>query len=304
MQVHFGTELLHPEWDASVACIGTFDGVHLGHRTVISTAVAQARSKELPAALVTFDRHPAAVLAPDRCPLAIASVAANLDQFEVLGVAIALVLPFTCELSQTTASDFLEHVLQDKLHTSSIVVGHDFAFGKGREGDAAWLSSRIPTTVIPPFELDDGRVSSSAIRAAIQEGRVEDASRWLGRPFTIEGIVIGGQKLGRKLGYPTANLARSFHQCTPADGIYGGIAITPSGRYKAAISIGVRPAVGGGPRWIEAHLLDYPGNSLYGHAMRLEVHCRLRPEQAFESLEQLAQQIEKDVARVKECIRL
>lgn len=304
MQVHFGTELLHPEWTASVGCIGTFDGVHLGHQMVIRTAVAQAREKELPSVLVTFDRHPAAILAPEKCPAAIASVAANLRAFEKLGVAISLVLPFTNELSQTSAFDFTAHVLEEKLRTESLVVGHDFAFGRGREGTPQWLEGRMPTTVIPPFELEGHRVSSSAIRQAVAEGRPEDAAVWLGRPFSAEGVVVPGQRLGRTLGYPTINLGRSFNQVTPGHGVYAGIAHTDRGVFRAAIGIGVRPTVGGGPRTIEAYLLDYSGESLYGTTVNLDLVKKLRAEEDFPSLEALKRQMASDVEAVRSVIAL
>jgi riboflavin kinase / FMN adenylyltransferase len=295
MQVHFGVELLRAEWPSAVVCIGTFDGVHLGHRAVISAAVDQAREQELPAILLTFDRHPAAVLAPDRCPKPISPLSANLATFEELGVALAVVLRFGPKLSQTSAGDFLQQVLLDKLRASCVVVGHDFAMGRGREGTTTWLAERISTTVLPPYEIEGARVSSSAIRAAVAEGRVAEAARLLGRPFEIQGVVVPGQRLGRQLGYPTANLARSFDGVLPADGVYAGRARTPMGDYEAAIGIGVRPTVGGGPRTIEAYLIDYPGDSLYGRPVALEIHHRIREEQHFDSLEALKERMALDV---------
>lgn len=220
MQVHFGVGLLRAEWSRAVVCVGTFDGVHLGHRAVIGRAVEEARNAELPCALATFDRHPFAVLNPARCPKAIADLGENLREFERLGVAVAVVLPFDAALSRMSADVFLRDVLQGAMHASNLVVGHDFAMGNGREGTPEWLAARVPTTVVPPFEIEGHRVSSSAIRTAIAEGNVESAARLLGRPFELTGVVVGGQKLGRTLGYPTANLARSIDGVLPADGVY------------------------------------------------------------------------------------
>lgn len=296
MQVHFGLELLAAEWPSSVVCVGTFDGVHLGHRAVIGHAIGQAVARELPCVVVTFDRHPAHVLAPDRCPKAIASLHENLRLFEELGVGVAVVLPFTRELSQTSAQQFFEEAILRSLKAEEIVVGHDFAFGKGREGTPEWLGSRIKTEVVPPFELHGRRVSSSAIRSAVEQGDVGEAAFLLGRPFCLSGIVVSGQRLGRQLGYPTANLARSFDQVMPPNGIYVGFATTPHGRFRTAVSIGVRPAVGGTNRTIEAFLLDYPGYELYGKSLSVELHRRVRDEQHFESLELLKEQIARDVA--------
>lgn len=302
MQVHFGLGLLRAEWSKSIVCIGTFDGVHLGHRFLISHAVKEAREAELPAILVTFDRHPAAVLAPERCPQAISSLYQNLAAFEGLGVAVAVILEFDRALSQTSAEAFLQQVVLDKLQGVEMVIGHDFAFGQGRQGTPEWLQGRIKTHSVPPLMLEGRRVSSSEIRLAVTEGRMEDASRRLGRPFEVTGVVITGQKLGRQLGFPTINIARSFDQVTPADGVYAGVCRTPHGAFKAAINIGMRPAVGGSSRTIEAHLLDYTGETLYGCAVSLGIQMRLREERRFPSLAALGQQMTRDVEEVRRCV--
>jgi riboflavin kinase/FMN adenylyltransferase len=299
MRVHFGTETLEPEWPDAVVCVGTFDGVHLGHQRLILTAVEQARALEVPCGLVTFDRHPSALLAPDRQPTMIATLEQNLERFAALGVAVAVVLAFDRSLSETPAEVFLNEFLRARMRAGAMVVGHDFAFGKGREGNPVWLAERIPTTVAEVVEIDGLRVSSTQVRRAIADGDVSRAARLLGRPFRFAGIVVGGQKLGRTLGYPTINLARSARQSIPADGVYAGIALTPMGRYSAAIGIGSRPAVGGGARTVEAYLLDYPGGSLYGQAVELDFLVRLREERDFSSLEALAEQMARDVEEVR-----
>lgn len=303
MDVHFGLELLHAEWPRAITCVGTFDGVHLGHQAVIGEAVRHATKGELPCCLVTFDRHPAHILAPDRCPPAISSLSANLTHFRELGVSVAVILAFDTALSRTPAQEFLDHILVGKLRTGELIVGHDFALGHGREGTPDWLARHLPTHVVPPFEMDGRRVSSSDIRRAIQEGRMEDAAKWLGRPFEIEGVVVGGQRLGRELGFPTANLARSFEQVVPADGVYACWSESSRGRFRAAVSIGARPAVGGKTRTIEAYLLDYPGESLYGRTIRLEFVSRLREERDFASLDLLKAQISLDVTEASALLR-
>lgn len=298
MHVHFGVELLSAEWSESVVCIGTFDGVHLGHQQVIGQAVRTAGARELPCILVTFDRHPAAILAPERCPRAIAPIESNLRQFERLGVAVALVLPFNYELSQTSATDFYENVLAGKLHAKCLVVGHDFAFGHDREGTPEWLKERVETHVIEPHLAEGVRISSSAIRKAIEEGDVARATHLLGRPFELAGVVVKGQQLGRTLGFPTINLAKSMNQVCPADGIYAGWCDTPVGTFKAAISVGYRPTVGGKQRTVEAYLLEYGGDSLYGAAVNLAFNERLRDELHFANLDELKEQMARDVERV------
>ncbi|MDR3690542.1 MAG: bifunctional riboflavin kinase/FAD synthetase [Fimbriimonas sp.] len=302
MQTHFGLGLLRPEWKQSIACVGTFDGVHRGHQAVIGRAVEIAQMAELPCILVTFDRHPAAILAPARCPKALSGLQSNLHTFAVLGVSAAVVLPFDAELSRMSAERFLREILIGSIRATSIVIGHDFAMGNGREGNADWLGARIPTTVVPPFEVDGSRVSSSQIRSLVDEGDVETAAGLLGRRFALGGVVVGGAKLGRKLGYPTANLARSFDQAVPANGIYAAWAETAHGRYMASVSIGNRPTVGGGDRTIEAFLIDYPGDSLYGASLDVEFVKRLRDELNFATLEDLIHQIAADVVETRQVL--
>jgi riboflavin kinase/FMN adenylyltransferase len=299
MQVHFGLGLLRAEWSESIVCVGTFDGVHLGHQTLISHAVRESRRAEVPSVLVTFDRHPAALLAPDRCPKAISSLYQNLAAFERLGVSAAVILEFDRELSQTTAEAFLQDVVIGKLRAVEMVIGHDFAFGRGRQGTAEWLHGRIKTHPVPPFEMEGRRVSSTDIRNAVSDGRMEYAAARLGRPFEVTGVVVTGQKLGRTLGFPTVNIARSFDQVTPADGVYAGVCRTPNGAYKAAVNIGMRPAVGGKHRTIEAFLIDYRGEPLYGCAVGLSIHRLLREERKFDSLDLLKDQMARDVELVR-----
>ena len=299
MQVHFGIELLRPEWTRAVVCIGTFDGVHLGHQAVISEAVARASREELPSIVVTFDRHPSVVLNPSKAPKAIASLKMNLEHFQGLGVGLTVVLPFNAWLSRMSADEFFRAILVEKLRASTVVVGHDFAMGNGREGTLAWLSERMDTDVVPAFLVGEERVSSSLIRSAVSSGDLAKANAMLGRGFEIQGFVDHGQKLGRTLGFPTANIARSFDQVLPADGVYAARIMFDGQCFNAALAIGTRPAAGGGPRSIEAFLLDYPGASLYGKHVRLRLEHFLRPELNFPSLDALKEQMAKDVESVR-----
>ncbi len=307
----FGLETLRAEWGRAVVGIGTFDGVHRGHQAVLRRLLARAAEAELPAVLVTFDRHPALVLAPSRAPRAIASLGANLRAFDALGVPVTVVLPFNAWLSRLSAETFLGDLLVGRLRAEALVVGHDFALGADREGDVEWLRERLPTEVVPAFEVEGARVSSSAIRSAVEEGDLSAATRLLGRPFEIEGVVVGGRRLGRTLGYPTANLARAFDGVLPPNGVYACRATVAAGEgageYAAALSIGVRPSVdaslgGGGARSIEAYLMEYPGASLYGREVRLALHARLRGEERFPSLDALKAQLALDVARAREAV--
>jgi riboflavin kinase/FMN adenylyltransferase len=302
MITQFGTPRLALEWPASVVCIGTFDGIHRGHQRVIETAVLRAREAEIPSVAVTFDRHPAAILAPSRRPPYIASLDEDLSEFARLGVDATVVLPFNASLSRMSANEFLAEILVGKIKASEVVIGHDFALGNGREGTADWLGQRIPTTSVPGFEWLGERVSSSRIREFIANGEIVRANDFLGRPFRISGVVVSGQKLGRQLGFPTANLARAFDQITPRDGVYAAVAETKFGRFAAALAIGMRPAVQGTSRTIEAYLLDYPGDSLYGSVVSLELKSFVRPEENFSNLDALVAQMEKDVSQIRQII--
>ncbi len=298
MVVHFGIDALNAEWESAVVCIGTFDGVHRGHQAVLRSALERAVSMEVPCVAVTFDRHPAATLAPESTPLAIASMGQNLACLSEMGVGVCVVLAFDRALATVSAQEFLDRIVVGGLKATHVVVGHDFAMGKGREGTTEWISGRIATTVVPPFLIDGARVSSSQVRDAVAEGDVARAATLLGRPFGVQGVVVAGQKLGRKLGFPTVNVARSIAQVSPSDGVYAGRCRTGSGAFKAAISLGVRPAVGGGERTLEAYLLEHPGGSLYGQSVEILFHSRLRDEMPFDDLERLKAQIARDVEAV------
>lgn len=299
MLIHFGADHIQPEWPAAVVCIGTFDGVHLGHQALIKQTVALAQSRHLPSVVLTFDRHPAEILAPDHAPLAINTLDQNLELIKALGVSLTVILPFDKHLANCPAEQFYQTILKNTLYAEAMVIGHDFAFGHNRQGTPEWLQARIETHVLPPVAINETRVSSSQIRQAIQAGNCELAHSLLGRPFQIKAPVIGGHQLGRTLGYPTANLARSSKLCSLPHGIYACQAHTFIGSFIAATSIGTRPTVQGTHPTIEAFLLDYPGDSLYGQVIELDFLHRLRDELKFDSLEALKTQMSLDVQRTR-----
>jgi riboflavin kinase/FMN adenylyltransferase len=298
MLVHFGLHGLNPEWKSCTVTIGAFDGIHLGHQALISEAVADGQRHEIPAVAVTFDRHPLAVICPEREPEPVLSLDQNLAQMRRLGLAAAVVIPFDAHMAVMEADSFVKRVLLDAIHAGRAVVGHDFGFGRDREGTAEMLRQTMPVTELDQVLSDGIRVSSTEVRRAINAGHVENATRMLGRPFSIQGTVVSGKKLGRELGFPTINLARHRSSLTPADGVYAGWAKTPLGNARAAISIGHRPAVGGGERSIEAYLLDWD-ESLYGMPLELGFEARLRNELDFPDLDALKTQIGKDVEETR-----
>lgn len=299
MIVEFGILDRRADWPGCVVCLGTFDGVHLGHQHLLCEAVDRAGAMGLPSVAVTFDRHPIAILQPDREPPHLMTLDQKIRAFASSGIDLVVVLGFSPELARKSAQAFWEQIIVGSLGAQQAVIGHDFVFGHERQGTGAWLAERMPTVVVPPFLVDGERVSSRLIRQAIAEGNVAQAARWLGRDWAMTGVVVTGQQLGRTLGYPTANIQPSEKSCVPAHGIYGGWCETPSGSFLAAISIGTRPTVSGEGRTIEAFLLDYPGVNLYGKVVELGFQFRIRSEEKFDSLAALIEQMEKDVAVVR-----
>jgi riboflavin kinase / FMN adenylyltransferase len=265
--------------DRAVA-IGTFDGVHLGHRRVIDAAL----SSGLPPTVVTFDPHPRLVLGYGVELLS--TLARRLELFEELGVEETLVLEFTHELQQEEPEEFVEAVLKP-LGASVVVAGRGFHFGHRRRGDLDLL--RDLGFDARPVPIVEG-VSSTTIRKLLHAGEVERAARLLGRPPEVEGTVVTGDERGGTLGFPTANLAVSAHLLVPAFGIYAGAALD----HRAAVSIGLNPHYGGLERKIEAFLLDF-SDDLYGDRLVVELWQRLRAEQAFSSEAELVAQIARDV---------
>jgi riboflavin kinase / FMN adenylyltransferase len=273
--------------DRAVA-IGTFDGVHVGHRAVLRAAVEAGAA---PAA-VTFDPHPREALG-NRVEL-ISTLERRLELIAESGIAEALVLEFTPEVAAQEPEEFARDVL-GAIGAVVVVAGADFRFGRRRSGDLELL--RGLGYDVRPVPLVAG-VSSTAIRQLIAAGEVEQAARQLGRPVEVEGVVVAGDARGGTLGFPTANLAVSADLLVPSFGIYAGAA---SG-YRAAVSIGLNPHYGGAERRIEAHLLDFAGD-LYGRRLVVELWQRLRNERAFASESELVEQIERDVEAARGATR-
>jgi riboflavin kinase / FMN adenylyltransferase len=264
--------------------IGTFDGVHRGHRVVIEAA----RSSGLRSTVVTFDPHPRLVLGYEVQLLSTFERRAEL--IAEIGPDELLVVAFTLELSRLEPEEFVARVLEP-IGTRLVFAGEDFRFGAGRRGDVPLLRSL--GLEVRPVPLIDG-VSSSRIRELARAGEVDAAAELLGRPFELEGTVVAGDQRGGTLGFPTANLAADEHLLVPAYGIYAGAALGT----RAAVSIGVNPHYGGSERRIEAFLLDFRGD-LYGSRLRVELWRRLREERSFASEQELVAQIARDVEETR-----
>jgi riboflavin kinase/FMN adenylyltransferase len=272
--------------------VGTFDGVHRGHREVIRGADT----------VVTFDPHPLSVIAPARTPPLLTTLDRKAELVAGLGIDELVVVPFDDAFAALTADEFVQTVLVERLGATHVSVGENFRFGHGAEGDAARLAAdgRFETRVAALLEVDGEVVSSSHIRGLVLGGAVEYADELLGAPFTLTREVVHGDKRGRELGFPTANLLPADGYVTPGHGVYACRARVAAGAtYAAATSVGVRPMFETGRgELIEAFLLDFDGD-LYGQPLRLEFLKRLRGEKRFESVEALIEQMGRDVGEAR-----
>lgn len=308
MEVVVGPARSIPPASGSAVTIGAYDGVHRGHRQLISEVQRRGSAQGLASVVVTFDRHPATVVRPESAPLILTHLDQKLELLAAVGVDRTLVVPFDRRRADETAEDFVVEVLVRALATRLVVVGENFHFGHGRKGNVALLRE---LGAIHGFEVvgwtleaDAGGapVSSTRIRAMLGAGDVAGAADLLCRPHQVRGVVEHGDgRGGSELGMPTANVALPADTALPADGIYAGWHERPDGsRHPAAISLGRRPQFTGGRghRLLESHLLDVSAD-LYGETARVSFVERLRPEQRFGSVEELVEQMRRDVEDVR-----
>jgi riboflavin kinase/FMN adenylyltransferase len=281
--------------------VGVFDGVHLGHQQVIRQAIADADQQEALSVLVTFDRHPNEVVAPDRVPPLIYLLPKRLSVIASLGVRSTLLLHFDRTFSQIPAEEFVRDLIRDLGHVYSLCVGSEFTFGFRRQGNVPLLK-RLGHELgflvhgLAAVSLDGEVVSSTRIREAIQKGDLDAASQMLGRPYALSAKVVHGDHLGRQLGVPTANLD-VIGLALPPNGVYAIHAVVASQSHRGVLNIGFRPTLQSPtPRLqVEAHLLDFAGE-LYGHELEVTFVQKLRDEQKFPSVDALKVQIARDIA--------
>jgi len=306
---------LVPPAGGSAVTIGAYDGVHLGHRALLAELRARAGEQGLATVVVTFDRHPAAVVRPESAPLLLCDLDQKLELLASAGVDRTVVVRFDEERANETAEDFVSRELVDGLDARLVVVGEDFHFGHGRKGNVALLAEMgsvagfevdgVSLSSEAPGGADTLPVSSTRIRTLVAAGDVEGAAVLLGRPHQVRGpVVTGDRRGGAELGFPTANLDVPAEICLPAPGIYAGWYERPDGsRLQAAVSVGRRPTFYGadGQLLVEAHLLDFSGD-LYGERARLSFVHRLRDELAFDSVDALVVQMGRDVQATRELL--
>ena len=287
--------------------IGVFDGVHLGHRQVILQAVADAAGHHGVSAVITFDRHPAAVLAPAHVPQKIYSMPQKSRAISALGVDCVCVIHFDKAFSEISGEAFVRGLARDCGQLRSLSVGSTFVFGRRRSGNVALLEAigkelQFSVHAVPEVLLDGQPVSSTRVREAVSAGQLDLAGRMLGRPYTLCGTIIKGKGLGGQIGVPTANLDVAG-LLVPPPGVYAALATTRGQSYAAAVNVGYRPTLGeAAPRMsVEAHLLEFQGD-LYGEELELAFTQKLRDEKKFPGLAALRDQIRQDITRTRELV--
>jgi riboflavin kinase/FMN adenylyltransferase len=291
-----------PSVMASVITIGNFDGVHLGHQALISRLLEDARRCQLTSVVLTFDPHPLKVLAPKRAPRLILTPGDKLEIFRDLGVDVLINQRFDASFASLDAKTFVEQFVVQHLKARKIWVGRDLRFGQGRNGSVQrlleWSTElNFEVGIVEPIVVEGIRVSSSQIRKLIHEGRVEDARKLLGRYHIVSGTVVEGNRRGRELGFPTANIA-SRTEVVPRNGIYATLFSIGNERWQSVTSIGVNPTFGEGPRTLESYLLDFD-RDIYGKPVKVAFLKKLRDEEKFADIAGLVAQIEEDVIEAR-----
>jgi riboflavin kinase / FMN adenylyltransferase len=291
----------HPSKPTAMS-VGNFDGVHSGHRKILEDVAQRAHQSHWMPAVLTFDPHPTKILRPDAAPLQIETLAQRLDGFSRFGIEAVLVLPFTVELAQVTARDFVEKFLVETMSAKAVLVGESFRFGNRQEGDVALLERLggkfgFELDVIAPVGDGNSVVSSSAIRQAVSEGRMEDARHMLGRPFALTGEIRPGTGQGRKLIVPTLNLTAQ-QELLPKNGVYATESVVSGKTCQSVTNIGVRPTFNGQQLAIESHLFDF-SDVITSGSMEVRFKKRLRDEQKFPNIEALREQVLIDIEAAK-----
>lgn len=308
MSIVRGLEELNMPRSGAVVAVGTFDGVHLGHRALIDGTIAAARDRALVSAVVTWDRHPAETVRPEDVPSLLTSLDRKLELLEETGVDLVVVLAFDEDFSLWSPERFVEDVLVGGLSAQLVRVGHDWRFGHKAAGDTDLLAKLgaqhgFEVDAVGLEHSDDEPVSSTRTRQAVSAGDMEMASRLLGRMFDVDGLVVRGDGRGATLGYPTANLDIDQSLARPAQGVYAGRVRVQGKWYRAAVNVGKNPTFGGEVLRVEAYILDFD-DDIYGETVRLEFWQRLRDELKFDSVDALIAQIDRDVEDTRSGVKL
>ncbi len=299
MKVFRDRNQITDEFKGAVATIGNFDGVHLGHRHIFAKIVAEAARKGCKAVVITFEPHPKMILHPEIRPFyLITSLEEKIERIAETGVDALILIPFTREFSKTTAKDFICSILWEKLRIRKLFIGHDYTFGKGKEGNEAYLAAfgerlGFEVEVIGAFRTGDEIISSTLTRNTILKGDVRKAATFLGRPYSLSGLVIEGHRRGRNLGFPTANV-KPDKDLLPARGIYA-VRVKWAGKlFGGVLNIGFNPTFSDAALSVEVYLFDF-NDDIYGERLEILFIDRIRDEVKFDGPEKLVEQIRRDV---------
>ena len=286
----------------TVATMGNFDGIHLGHQTLVRNTVEESQRLGYPSTVLTFEPHPLKVLAPERAPSLILSYEDKMALLQSLGVDIVVAQRFDLQFASIAADEFVCRFLVDRLKIKKLWVGRDLRFGQGRKGGTDNLLRLAPGAgfevgVLDPILLDGIRISSSRIRQLVEEGRVDEVRPMLGRYHFVSGRIVTGHRRGQKLGFPTANIATET-EVVPLNGIYATLIQVKNKQWLSVSSVGVNPTFGDGPRTVESFILDFDGD-IYGERVKLAFVQRIRDEKKFVLVKDLIGQMDEDVKRAK-----
>lgn len=307
MKIFRSLEELTPDFRDAYVTIGNFDGVHVGHRYIFNRIIEEAHQAGSKAVVITFDPHPKMVLHPERRPFyLIATLEEKMALLEEIGIDGVFIIPFSLEYARTTAQSFVCDVLWKSFRVKKVFIGHDYTFGRGKEGKQQLLEDYgkklgFGVAVIDAVKVGDLIISSTLIRNLILDGKVEMTADFLGRPYNLRGTVVQGYRRGTGLGFPTANLVPE-KVLVPRTGVYAAVVVLRDERYAAVLNIGFNPTFGNDEMTIEVHLLDFKGE-IYGETLQVYFIDRLREERSFASPEELALQIQKDVVLGKERLK-
>ncbi|MGD0277118.1 MAG: bifunctional riboflavin kinase/FAD synthetase [Syntrophales bacterium] len=306
MDVIRGLDHIPPELQNSIVTIGNFDGVHLGHQYIFQKVISAASTGGCRSLIITFDPHPKMILHPDIQPFhLITTVGEKIALLETIGLDAMLLIPFTLDFAATTAGDFVREILWEKLRITKIFIGHDYTFGKGKEGNEKFLTAigrslGFSIEAIPPFQIEGQLISSTRIRHVILDGDVKLAKKFLGRPYSLKGTVAKGYHRGTGLGFPTANV-ESEKSLMPSRGVYAARINLGGSLHRGALNIGLNPTFGNDRLTIEVFVMGFEGD-LYGQTVEILFEEKIRGEVKFDSPDQLAAQIKQDVKRAGEIL--
>jgi len=303
MEIIHDLEHAQPGAPGSVVTIGNFDGIHLGHQALLRSAVEEARHRGLPSVVVTFEPHPLKVLAPERAPGILLAAEDKMELLECFGVDLVVAQRFDREFAAIEAEAFVRHYLADRLKTKKVWVGRDLRFGRGRRGSVQDLVRwgalyDYEVGIIDPILVNGARISSSEIRRLLEQGRVDEVRPMLGRHHFVSGTVVSGNKRGRDLGFPTANLSTRT-EMVPLDGIYATVFELKQRQWPSVSSVGFNPTFAdAGKRTVETFIFDFEGD-LYGETVKLFFVKRIREERKFNSVEALVAQMRQDAVAAR-----